>query len=101
VIHIDLAVYPFSFFSFFFFESTQNNKNVTIEIDCGSPGELHNGWLENTESGTGLGATIIYRCQDGMLLVGNSSTVCLADGQWRYPPPLCLGEFTLLADMVA
>ncbi|XP_050520065.1 sushi, von Willebrand factor type A, EGF and pentraxin domain-containing protein 1 isoform X2 [Daktulosphaira vitifoliae] len=60
------------------------------EIDCGSPGELHNGWLENTESGTGLGATIIYRCQDGMLLVGNASTVCLADGNWRYPPPLCL-----------
>ncbi|XP_022181036.1 sushi, von Willebrand factor type A, EGF and pentraxin domain-containing protein 1 isoform X2 [Myzus persicae] len=63
---------------------------ICQEIDCGSPGELHNGWLENTESGTGLGATIIYRCQDGMLLVGNSSTVCLADGQWRYPPPLCL-----------
>lgn len=100
MIHIDFGCTPFSFF--FFFESTQNNKNVTIEIDCGSPGELHNGWLENTESGTGLGATIIYRCQDGMLLVGNSSTVCLADGQWRYPPPLCLGELlTLAADMVA
>lgn len=62
------------------------------EINCGSPGILYNGWLENLDAGTGLGASIIFRCQPGMLLVGNSSTVCQIDGRWRYPVPECLGK---------
>lgn len=62
------------------------------EINCGQPGVLYNGWLENIESGTGLGASIIFRCHQGMLLVGNTSTVCQIDGQWRYPVPECLGK---------
>ncbi|XP_039298453.1 sushi, von Willebrand factor type A, EGF and pentraxin domain-containing protein 1 isoform X2 [Nilaparvata lugens] len=60
------------------------------EIDCGHPGPLYNGWLENIEAGTGLGASIIFRCHEGMLLLGNTSTVCQIDGKWRYPSPLCL-----------
>lgn len=63
------------------------------EINCGSPGILYNGWLENIDAGTGLGASIIFRCQPGMLLVGNTSTVCQIDGRWRYPVPECLGTF--------
>lgn len=61
------------------------------EINCGSPGILFNGWLENIDAGTGLGASIIFRCQPGMLLIGNTSTVCQIDGRWRYPVPECLG----------
>ncbi|XP_044746690.1 complement factor H isoform X3 [Coccinella septempunctata] len=60
------------------------------EINCGHPGRLWNGWLENIEGGTGLGASIIFRCHEGMLLEGNSSTVCQIDGRWRYPLPRCL-----------
>ncbi|XP_066142350.1 sushi, von Willebrand factor type A, EGF and pentraxin domain-containing protein 1 [Euwallacea fornicatus] len=60
------------------------------EINCGHPGRLWNGWLENIEGGTGLGASIIFRCHEGMLLEGNSSTVCQIDGKWRYPLPKCL-----------
>ncbi|XP_076285732.1 hig-anchoring scaffold protein isoform X2 [Lasioglossum baleicum] len=60
------------------------------EINCGSPGVLYNGWIENIEDGTGLGASIIYRCNDHMKLEGNGSSVCLADGKWRYPLPQCL-----------
>jgi len=60
------------------------------EINCGHPGTLYNGWLENTETGFGLGASIIFRCQPEMLLIGNTSTVCQIDGRWRYPSPLCL-----------
>lgn len=66
------------------------------EINCGSPGILYNGWLENMDAGTGLGASIIFRCQPGMLLVGNSSTVCQIDGRWRYPIPECLGKTFIL-----
>uniref|UniRef100_A0A182JZ61 Sushi, von Willebrand factor type A, EGF and pentraxin domain-containing protein 1 n=1 Tax=Anopheles christyi TaxID=43041 RepID=A0A182JZ61_9DIPT len=60
------------------------------EINCGHPGTLYNGWLENIESGTGLGASIIFRCHPEMLLVGNTSSVCQIDGRWRYPLPQCL-----------
>ncbi|XP_075238047.1 hig-anchoring scaffold protein isoform X3 [Lycorma delicatula] len=60
------------------------------EINCGHPGLLYNGWLENIEAGTGLGASIIFRCHEGMKLEGNTSTVCQIDGRWRYPLPLCL-----------
>lgn len=48
--------------------------------------------MENIEAGTGLGASIIFRCHDGMKLEGNTSTVCQIDGKWRYPLPKCLGE---------
>lgn len=60
------------------------------EINCGPPGVLYNGWLENIEAGTGLGASIIFRCHPGMLLIGNTSTVCQIDGRWRYSMPECL-----------
>jgi hypothetical protein len=60
------------------------------EINCGHPGTLYNGWLEQGEVGFGLGARIIFRCQPEMMLVGNSSTVCQIDGKWRNPLPLCL-----------
>lgn len=50
--------------------------------------------LENLDAGTGLGASIIFRCQPGMLLIGNSSTVCQIDGRWRYPMPECLGKLS-------
>ncbi|KAG7211048.1 hypothetical protein KM043_016409 [Ampulex compressa] len=60
------------------------------EINCGSPGVLYNGWIENIETGTGLGASIIFRCNDHMKLEGNTSSVCQIDGKWRYPLPQCL-----------
>ncbi|XP_015511335.2 protein lev-9-like [Neodiprion lecontei] len=63
---------------------------VCQEINCGPPGILYNGWIENIESGTGLGASIIFRCNPHMTLEGNTSSVCQIDGTWRYPVPRCL-----------
>lgn len=60
------------------------------EINCGSPGVLYNGWIETVEAGMGLGASIIFRCNDHMKLEGNTSSVCQNDGKWRYPLPQCL-----------
>ncbi|XP_050552078.1 uncharacterized protein LOC118277568 isoform X4 [Spodoptera frugiperda] len=60
------------------------------EINCGHPGQLWNGWLENISSGTGLGASIIFRCQDGMKMEGNGSAICQNDGTWSHPLPMCL-----------
>ncbi len=66
-----------------------------IEINCGHPGHLANGWLENIEAGTALGASVIFRCHPDMEMVGNSSsTVCQLDGTWTYPVPKCLGNYT-------
>ncbi|CAK9812882.1 Protein lev-9 [Anthophora plagiata] len=62
------------------------------EINCGSPGILYNGWIENIEAGTGLGASIIFRCSDNKKLEGNASSVCQIDGKWRYPLPQCLSQ---------
>lgn len=66
--------------------------NYFAEVNCGHPGHLYNGWLEGIEGGTMLGASIIFRCREGMVLEGNSSTVCQMDGSWRYPLPKCLGK---------
>ncbi|XP_072947913.1 sushi, von Willebrand factor type A, EGF and pentraxin domain-containing protein 1 [Epargyreus clarus] len=63
---------------------------ICKEINCGHPGQLWNGWLENISSGTGLGASIIFRCQDGMKMEGNGSGICQNDGTWSHPLPMCL-----------
>ncbi|XP_017849130.1 uncharacterized protein LOC108604254 isoform X1 [Drosophila busckii] len=60
------------------------------EINCGHPGVLYNGWIENIEAGTGLGASIIFRCQPEMLINGQGSSVCQIDGRWRNVLPECL-----------
>ncbi|XP_043258716.1 uncharacterized protein LOC122400968 [Colletes gigas] len=60
------------------------------EINCREPGVLYNGWIENSEGGTGLGVSIIFRCNVHMKLEGNSSSICQADGKWSYPLPQCL-----------
>jgi len=67
-----------------------------IEIDCGHPGELYNGWIENIERGTALGASLIFRCKQDMTLVGHTSSICQIDGKWRYPVPKCLGWFQIV-----
>ncbi|BFF94306.1 uncharacterized protein DMAD_11983 [Drosophila madeirensis] len=60
------------------------------EINCGHPGVLYNGWIENIEAGTGLGASIIFRCQPEMMIHGLGSSVCQIDGRWRNALPECL-----------
>ncbi|KAK7593077.1 hypothetical protein V9T40_007829 [Parthenolecanium corni] len=60
------------------------------EIDCGSLGPLHNGWIENIEAGTGFGASVIFRCEKNMTMLGNASSVCQQNSTWTYQPPLCL-----------
>lgn len=64
--------------------------NVLSEINCGHPGNLYNGWIENIDAGTGLGASIIFRCQPDMLMHGHASSVCQIDGRWRNALPECL-----------
>ncbi|XP_069937241.1 sushi, von Willebrand factor type A, EGF and pentraxin domain-containing protein 1 [Cherax quadricarinatus] len=60
------------------------------EIDCGSPGDLYNGWLEGSRSN--FGAVIKFRCNDNMKYEGyhDRRTECQKNGTWSHPLPKCL-----------
>lgn len=66
--------------------------DLFLEIDCGPLGPLHNGWIENIEAGTGFGASVIFRCEKNMTMLGNASSVCQQNGTWTHQQPLCLGN---------
>ncbi|XP_023248020.1 uncharacterized protein LOC106641587 isoform X2 [Copidosoma floridanum] len=68
---------------------------ICKEIDCGSPGVLYNGWIDNIENGTRMGASLIFRCNERMKLEGHSSSLCQLDGKWSYPVPQCLAPCVL------
>uniref|UniRef100_A0A6B0VGR4 Putative complement factor bb n=1 Tax=Ixodes ricinus TaxID=34613 RepID=A0A6B0VGR4_IXORI len=60
-----------------------------VEIDCGHPGHLHNGYVEFGVST--LNAKASYNCFDGMKFQGQAnSSVCLDTGNWSNPLPKCL-----------
>uniref|UniRef100_A0A1S4LTX8 C4b-binding protein beta chain, putative n=1 Tax=Ixodes scapularis TaxID=6945 RepID=A0A1S4LTX8_IXOSC len=60
-----------------------------VEIDCGHPGHLHNGYVEFRVST--LNAKASYNCFDGMKFQGQAnSSVCLDTGNWSNPLPKCL-----------
>lgn len=59
-----------------------------LEIDCGHPGNLVNGFLDGRR--TTLGAVIHFRCYDGMTFVGSNTTTCQDTGQWSHPLPACM-----------
>lgn len=65
-------------------------RPVAAEINCGPPGPIPNGWIENLEMGTALGTSIIYRCNKDMKRIGASSATCEKSGRWSYSPPQCL-----------
>ena len=66
-------------------------SDLLVEINCGSPGILPNGWLEGTR--TTLHAVVTFRCQEGMTFEGPSyRTICQADGRWSHPLPRCYGN---------
>ncbi|RXG57663.1 Protein lev-9 [Armadillidium vulgare] len=66
------------------------DKPKCKEINCGSPGHLPNGWLENVDKGTSLADSIIFRCLPNMTLEGDDTSVCQSDGTWSKPLPKCL-----------
>lgn len=64
------------------------------EIDCESPGVLHNGYLEGRR--TTLGSVVHFRCFDGMIFKGSAnSTTCLDTGLWSHPLPGCMAPCTV------
>ncbi|XP_074603388.1 uncharacterized protein LOC141856926 [Brevipalpus obovatus] len=65
-----------------------------VEIDCGSPGYLANGYFEGRR--TTLGSTVHFKCLDGMVFSGPSlSAKCLDNGNWSASLPACLASCTI------
>ncbi len=46
-------------------------------------------------SGTFIGATATYSCNDGYILVGNAQRTCSSSGQWSGKEPSCRSELLL------
>ena len=61
-----------------------------IAIDCGSLSAPSNGQISITT--TTFGSMTTYSCDPGYILDGNSSRICLSDGQWSGSQPSCSGE---------
>lgn len=70
--------------------SSGGNLNpICKQIDCGSPGNLPNGYLEGRK--TSLGSLITFRCFDETTFVGiTNSSICTESGKWSNPLPSCL-----------
>jgi len=60
-----------------------------VEVDCGHPGNLVNGFLEGRR--TTMGSVIRFHCFEGMTFVGHNTTTCRDDGKWSHPLPSCMG----------
>lgn len=69
----------------------EKSEPKCIEVDCGWPGALHNGYLEGGQ--TTLGSVIRFKCFENTIFVGSSnSSICLENGNWSTPLPTCLSS---------
>ncbi|MBZ3871168.1 Sushi, von Willebrand factor type A, EGF and pentraxin domain-containing protein 1 [Sciurus carolinensis] len=72
----------------------QENKNwdghepICIPVDCGSPPVLANGQVKGDEYT--FQKKVEYTCNEGFLLEGTKSHVCLANGSWSGATPNCM-----------
>lgn len=72
-----------------------NNKyNILFTaIYCPDPLVPEKGRLlssSSKESKYPVGDLIIYSCEEGYEILGESSIVCTENGFWSHPPPFCL-----------
>lgn len=67
---------------------------------CSPPNNPVNGTVHSL-TGTKLGSTLRFSCDQGFRLIGQSSATCVrtAQGifQWNAPVPLCQGEVPIMA----
>ncbi|XP_069128593.1 receptor-type tyrosine-protein phosphatase epsilon-like [Argopecten irradians] len=60
-----------------------------MSVLCAPPGEEHH--LLYADKIYGYGDTISLACQDGYTMIGSSSLICSADGNWDAELPTCQG----------
>ena len=64
------------------------------EIDCGRLSSPENGAV--TFRSTTFGSRADYSCNDGFLLLGLSSRMCMENGSWSGEAPVCEGKQGIL-----
>ena len=62
---------------------------IVVAIQCDALSDPDNGAVSVT--GTGVGDTATYTCDDGYELVGSSTRTCQPNGEWSGSPPTCEG----------
>ena len=56
--------------------------------DCEHPGDITNGKVDVNKKGLG----ITYSCDEGYILIGISTRLCLIGGSWSGSEPTCEGQ---------
>ena len=62
---------------------------IVVAIQCDALSDPDNGAVSVT--GTGVGDTATYTCDDGYELIGSSTRTCQSNGDWSGSPPTCEG----------
>ncbi|CAH1241297.1 COL6A3 [Branchiostoma lanceolatum] len=67
--------------------------NIVCNISfCGDPGAPANGFRLGEFF---TGSTVIFGCNAGFILQGDTNTLCLENGQWNNPVPVCVAITTI------
>ena len=65
-----------------------------IAIQCDALFDPANGTVSTT--GTGVGDTATYTCDDGYELSGSGTLTCLSSGEWSGLLPTCEGKYVCI-----
>lgn len=68
---------------------------IHAAVDCGELSSPENGQVLMFE-GTELGASAVYNCDEGYLLLGTTVRQCEASGEWSMAAPTCTCEFIII-----
>ena len=63
-------------------------------VDCGGLPPLPNGLMVIND--TTFNSTASYSCDTGYELVGNTTRICQANGNWSGDQPSCLGKYLVI-----
>lgn len=83
--------------------SKETQRNILLELDCqsslfccapgvscGAPRPLENGLFQGKDFYAG--SSVVYQCNDGFYLLGDTKVHCSNSGKWGGNPPSCLGK---------
>ena len=71
------------------FNSGISQVSFPTWYDFGGPDLAAPGFGEVRLSGNSEGDSASYSCEDGFLLIGESTRICQENGQWTEDPPVC------------
>ena len=63
------------------------SHSYSIDVYCTIPKQLHDGTL--SYDGTRYNMVVVYKCDEGYVLIGSSTRVCQSSGKWSGVEPFC------------